>query len=199
MPHQGAHIRVFANPIWHHGIYIGDHRVIHLSGGQEGKSFSRKKRACVQEADLKDFCGEEDLEIVRYANIMGEIHVYPDGDDINAVNLAKKFLGRGNYKVATNNCEHFAIYCKTKIWHSTQVQDVFSDLLEPKIHIPLVGQIPVVGPVVEIGINVPVNFVKEGTRKIGLMILKKAQFNPIAKFLEHQKEEQRKKDGWFGQ
>jgi hypothetical protein len=53
---------------------------------------------------------------------------YPLGDDHQAVERAKSSLGRGSdYNLFTNNCEHFAYYCKTGHRWSHQVQDVAMD------------------------------------------------------------------------
>lgn len=44
------------------------------------------------------------------------------------IKRAKSRLGENNYNVATNNCEHFAIWCKTGISKSEQVKNIIKFL-----------------------------------------------------------------------
>lgn len=46
------------------------------------------------------------------------------------VRRAKKKLGKKEYNLITNNCEHFAIWCKTGIEESYQIENLISILTE---------------------------------------------------------------------
>ena len=47
---------------------------------------------------------------------------------------AESRLGERHYNIATNNCEHFAIWCKTGVSESTQVENFLLKISEIKIH-----------------------------------------------------------------
>lgn len=46
------------------------------------------------------------------------------------VERARRDIGKGEYNLITHNCEHFAIYCKTGIYDSEQVQQVIEAIWE---------------------------------------------------------------------
>ena len=77
-----------------------------ISGKEEKGRFSKKDRILFG----KMFLGQMRINIFS-----------PE----ETVNRAKIRLGEKNYKLKTNNCEHFAIWCKTGIRESTQVDMVF--------------------------------------------------------------------------
>ena len=43
---------------------------------------------------------------------------------------ARERIGETQYSLWTNNCEHFAIWCKTGISESHQIEDIMSALAE---------------------------------------------------------------------
>lgn len=42
------------------------------------------------------------------------------------VQRARSCIGKENYNVFLHNCEHFAIWCKTGIENSTQIEEIIS-------------------------------------------------------------------------
>lgn len=46
------------------------------------------------------------------------------------VQRAESRLGEKKYNIATNNCEHFAIWCKTGVSESTQVEEFLRKIRE---------------------------------------------------------------------
>ena len=46
------------------------------------------------------------------------------------VNRARERIGETSYNLWTNNCEHFAIWCKTGISESHQIEDVLNAMAE---------------------------------------------------------------------
>jgi hypothetical protein len=52
------------------------------------------------------------------------------------VERAKSKLGESEYNLAVNNCEHFAIWCKTGLSESKQVENVL-ELISSRPHLPI--------------------------------------------------------------
>ena len=101
-PYKGTHI--FVNQkrhgvrYQHHGIYIGDSRVIHFDG---------KKGIC--EISLEKFCRSSRNK--RY----GIIHSNRKGTRDKVVKRAEKAMKERKFKYSLlfENCEHFANYCRS--------------------------------------------------------------------------------------
>ena len=98
----------------HHGIYVGDGRVIHLAG-----SIREKTDPTVHETDLSAFLKNGALRRRDYDNRL------PPSETIR---LAKAQLTKGRYSMIWNNCEHFSSYCTTGKRKSRQVKRVLSGL-----------------------------------------------------------------------
>lgn len=109
----GDHLRVWCGAFWHHGIYVGDGRVIHMSGLANGKS-----AATVRWGSLESFAGSHGIDAV-------EVVTYGLCDPVPTVLArAQQLLARGNYHVLENNCEQCARWCKTGHFVSGQVEAV---------------------------------------------------------------------------
>lgn len=108
---KGDHIRIARHGVYtHHGIYIGEGRVIHYTGDA-----LNKRGASIRETSLHEFLGggtESAVEVVKYGRC--------DQYDV-VINRAKSRLGENGYSLFGNNCEHFAFWCKTGRAHSDQV------------------------------------------------------------------------------
>ncbi len=63
-----------------------------------------------------------------YEHFIKEPHLYSPED---TVHRAYSHIGDNDYNLITHNCEHFAIYCKTGIYDSKQVQNIIECLLVP--------------------------------------------------------------------
>ncbi|XP_055999229.1 uncharacterized protein LOC130047787 [Ostrea edulis] len=99
---------------YHHGIFISHEDGIIDFGGEN------KADARVRQVDLLEFTGYGRKRLVKIT--------YPDGKCLppaEVVENAKKLLANprkwGPYDAFKNNCEHFAMKCKTGIAHSLQV------------------------------------------------------------------------------
>lgn len=91
----------------HHGIDCGDGTVIHYSGEPLQKS-----SAVVCRTDMETFLKGGRLQIRSYSCC----------DNADAViSRAKSRLGQRDYALLSNNCEHFAEWCKTGCSQSEQV------------------------------------------------------------------------------
>lgn len=98
----------------HHGIYLGDRRVIHFSG-----SIREKVDPKVRETDLSTF--------LRGGKVRRRNHrerLAPS----ETVRIARDLLSKGKYSMIWNNCEHFATYCATGKKKSLQVRKVLSGI-----------------------------------------------------------------------
>lgn len=93
----------------HHGIDLGDGRVIHYTGEP-----GRKADACIAITSFSDFSAGDPVEVVEYGTC--------DEAEV-VVARAMQRLGESSYNVVTNNCEHFARWCKTGQATSKQVRD----------------------------------------------------------------------------
>ena len=126
---------------YHHGIDVGDGTVIHLTG-------PRKKDAKVIHTSLADFLEGGEKEVIEYVHFIDVLLNYksemrsPHGrehwlmplldddrieeirqriaDSQRAVAEARKYLSRKGYNPFANNCEHFAVFCKTGLAMSHQ-------------------------------------------------------------------------------
>jgi Lecithin retinol acyltransferase len=104
----GAHLVTQRRGYEHHGIYVGNGRVVHYAGFA-----SSAHRGPVEEVELSHFAAGHPLTIrstpsARYV-----------GDE--AVRRARSRLGENRYRLLTNNCEHFCAWCLLGESRSEQV------------------------------------------------------------------------------
>lgn len=90
-PEMADHLLVQRVGYLHHGIYVGDDRVIHFSEGY------------IREATLDFFKGASTL------NIADTIITY--STEV-AISRAYSKLGLSSYNLFSNNCEHFVNWCR---------------------------------------------------------------------------------------
>lgn len=97
----------------HHGIYAGNGMVIHYAG------FAKSlHRAPVEEVSVEQFAAghEVTIRLNPAAKFVG----------MEAVRRARSRLGEDNYRLLTNNCEHFVTWCLDGRARSPQVQACFA-------------------------------------------------------------------------
>ena len=104
----GAHLVTHRRGYEHHGIYVGNGRVVHYAGFA-----GSTQRGLIEEVELSRFAGGHPLTIratpsARYV-----------GDE--AVRRARSRLGENRYRLLTNNCEHFCSWCLLGESRSEQV------------------------------------------------------------------------------
>ena len=135
----------------HYGIYTGNSKVIHFSN--EGSDFGgdiRVRRATlsqfkdgadnvfvvdfeayrdyVENPELFDFRG---LFKLAFDDLFdNKITIYSPEE---TVKRAEGKLGESNYNLVFNNCEHFAVWCKTGKRESSQVQRFFEEITDPTV------------------------------------------------------------------
>ena len=100
----------------HYGIYEGDGKVIDFSASKGHETDAAD--ACIREKSLSAFakgreCGVDESVEQKFS-------------PTETVRRARSQLGKkkGEYNLATNNCEHFARECKSGKSESKQVQKV---------------------------------------------------------------------------
>jgi hypothetical protein len=109
---RGDHLRAGKPGSPHHdGIYVGDNRVIHMTGGEGGG----KAGARIRIDSVAVFANGRPVTVRPYAD-------RHDPDAIIARATSK--LGEGGYHLVFNNCQHFARWCATGDHHSEQVTSV---------------------------------------------------------------------------
>jgi hypothetical protein len=108
-PPLGAHLITSRRGYNHHGLYVGRGQVIHYSGlsgfWQCGP---------VEQVSLRQFINAHPVRIVAHP----ESHFSPG----EIVRRARSRLGENDYRLLTNNCEHFCNWCISGISHSAQVE-----------------------------------------------------------------------------
>lgn len=105
----GAHLVTQRAGYSHHGIYVGNGKVIHYSG-----LCTSLHRGPVEEVTLERFAAGHQIVIshdrqTRYSGV-------------EAVERARSRLGENDYRLLTNNCEHFCTWCVCGKGRSEQVR-----------------------------------------------------------------------------
>jgi len=107
-PGMGAHLATSRLWYTHHGIYIGSGKVVHYAG------LSRYWRSGpVEEVTLSDFVAGHPVWIVDHAESTYSAH--------EIVGRARSRVGERDYRLLTNNCEHFCNWCVSGFSRSAQI------------------------------------------------------------------------------
>lgn len=124
----------------HFGIYIGYGKVIHFAA--PNGDFDAKN-ARVREATLKHFCEGADVyemdfskeykscRLWRYIANSSDYELQPPRRTVARAKalLGKKGLKNKGYSLVSNNCEHFALWCKTNVAESKQVNKIIDSII----------------------------------------------------------------------
>ncbi len=121
---RGDHLFVYCTGYSHHGIDSGNGLVVHFESDPWRKlsgTIVRKGSPAIREVSLDEFSGGRPLNIRQYESC----------DDVETVmERARIRIGEVGYDVFGNNCEHFAVWCKTGKHVSTQVES-FREAVKP--------------------------------------------------------------------
>ena len=105
---EGDHIYVRRGLHSHHGIYVGQGRVIHFKG-----EFKEKSNPVVRETGLEEF--------LRGGTLRREDHKHRLPPE-ETVRRARRLLEGKDYSLLRSNCEHMATFCATGKAKSRQVR-----------------------------------------------------------------------------
>lgn len=87
----------------HHGLYIGEQQVIHLTRANK-----------VEIVSFAQFTQGQDYRVEKYQSHFTRAEI---------VQRAKSYLGDESYSLLFNNCEHFVNKCIYDVAYSEQVND----------------------------------------------------------------------------
>jgi hypothetical protein len=104
----GAHLISPRRGYVHHGIHVGNGRVIHYAGYNRAL-----RRGPVEEVSLEAFTRGRPLEV--------RTHAASRYSPAERVERARSRLGENRYRFWTNNCEHFCSWCVSGTSRSAQV------------------------------------------------------------------------------
>ena len=104
----GAHVTTPRAGYIHHGIYVGDGRVVHYAGYSSGFRVGP-----IEEVSLAEFA---DGHAVSWRERTSRF----SAEEI--VRRARSRLGEDRYKLLANNCEHFCAWCIEGNSKSEQVE-----------------------------------------------------------------------------
>jgi Lecithin retinol acyltransferase len=114
----GAHVTTPRRRYVHHGIYVGEGRVVHYAG--LGRML---RRGPVEEVPLEQFTRGHVLTV--------RAHAAPRYAGAAAVERARSRLGEDRYRVLSNNCEHFAEWVVSGSSRSLQVEALTRSVFSP--------------------------------------------------------------------
>jgi hypothetical protein len=98
LPNIGSHLKTPRIGYTHHGIYVGNYKVVHYAGLADGLN-----SAPVEEVSIEKFLNGKTYEVIPHPNKTYSIK--------EIVNRAYSRIGEDNYGVVGNNCEHFVHWC----------------------------------------------------------------------------------------
>lgn len=105
---EGDHLTTARTGYTHHGIYVGNDRVVHYSGFADGPSAGP-----VEETSLRKFANGAEVKVINHPARIFDHH--------ETVARAFEKLGEDEYSLVWNNCEHFAMWCIFGVKVSPQV------------------------------------------------------------------------------
>jgi hypothetical protein len=108
-PPLGAHLITPWLGYTHHGIYVGEGRVVHY-----GALLYDIIRKPVEEVTLAEFAQGRSVYVVSHAEA--------SFDAVEVIQRARTRLGEKRYRLLTNNCEHFVEWCLHDVHRSFEVQ-----------------------------------------------------------------------------
>lgn len=109
VPLPGTHLVTPRHGYHHHGIYLGDGKVMHYAG-----LCGSLHSAPVEEVSIARFAAGHVIWIkpTQFPKYVGQ----------ETVQRARSRLGENHYRLLTNNCEHFCTWCVYGKSYSEQVE-----------------------------------------------------------------------------
>jgi Lecithin retinol acyltransferase len=110
---EGAHVVTPRRAYRHHGIYIGGGKVVHYAGLQRGL-----RRGPVEEVTIEEFAKGHPIQLLPGA--LSTFHSH------EVVQRARSRVGENEWRLLTNNCEHFCEWCVRGEARSYQAEALLS-------------------------------------------------------------------------
>jgi len=114
-PPLGSHLVTARRGYLHHGIYVGDGKVVHYAGLACGLH-----RGPVEEVALARFSRGRPVWVKSHSRSRFECR--------EVIQRARSRVGEDCYRLLTNNCEHFCEWCLRGEHRSYQVEALLSRL-----------------------------------------------------------------------
>jgi hypothetical protein len=114
-PSLGSHLVTPRRGYLHHGIYVGDGKVVHYAGLAGGL-----QRGPVEEVPLARFTRGRPVWVKSHAPSSFECR--------EVIQRARSRVGEDCYRLLTNNCEHFCEWCLRGEPRSYQVEALLARL-----------------------------------------------------------------------
>ena len=151
----GLNIKTLGKVYEHYGVYVGNGKIVHFTSADEGETDETSmENASVKETSFNEFLdGSKDYFVLHFAkgrrvpskiqartnfnlydvnltyyefSDCGEMVLYSPEE---TVKRAYSELGKKGYSLLVNNCEHFAVWCKTGRRESYQVKNIFKNAI----------------------------------------------------------------------
>jgi hypothetical protein len=128
LPPLAAHLVTPWMGFAHHGIHVGDGKVVHY-----GALVYDVIRRPVEEVTLDSFAGGRRVFVVEH----GDECLAPE----DVIQRARSRLGENRYRLLTNNCEHFVEWCLHDAQRSFQVDTAlaYARLMGERVQSSLLG------------------------------------------------------------
>jgi hypothetical protein len=108
---RGDHLQIWRGAFWHHAVDLGKGIVVHFAGPVKDKVSAR-----VRYDAFEEFVGNGSVDDV----VVREYGARLDREE--TVRRAEAMVGKSDYNLFTNNCEHLASWCVTGERESRQVE-----------------------------------------------------------------------------
>jgi hypothetical protein len=108
-PALGAHLETSRVGYRHHGVYIGNGKVVHYAGLGH-----RWQAGPIEEVPLSSFAVGHAIRVISHPGC-----TYSPQE---VVERARSRVGERNYRLLTNNCEHFSNWCVSGLSRSAQTE-----------------------------------------------------------------------------
>lgn len=119
----GSVLKAYRGLYFHYGVYVGHDKVVHFSS--KGKHEMNADSADIIQTSLKTFAKGDQISLDTL-----EKATFPPEE---IVRRAISLIGtkKGTYNLVSNNCEHFANWCRCGllISHQKEVADMVMDLV----------------------------------------------------------------------
>ncbi len=124
-PYPGCQLRVKRPLFFHHGIYIGNNRVVQFGSGRaEDRVAPADVR--VEEVDFDEFCGGAHAEV----RVLTASEKRKAASAEEVIARARGRIGEGGYDFFYNNCEHFCNLCIFGVAVSEQAEQLRENVLK---------------------------------------------------------------------